>query len=261
MASAKDLQNSYINWLKKEIVFTDVENGYISLSTPFLDTNYDNIEIFAKFLSNSQILLTDFGETLFKLEDAGIKINKRSKNIYKIFEQVLQDFGITFNNDSSLSITTDVDLFPIAKNRLLQAIMRINDLLYLKDNKKQNSFNDLITKFFISNDILFTPSLEITGQNGTSSHFDFSLPAPAGKERLIKTVTRPNDINQAKIFNFDVRETSQVRREAKYSLVLNDIEKSFKNQMKINALTGLDSTEANVIGFKEIKDNPSLLSA
>ena len=107
MSQAESLKSSYIDWLKKELIFTDIEDGYISISTPFVDNNYDNIELFAKFVSESQIEVTDFGETLFNLEDNGLKITKQSKTIYRLFENTLNDFGIEYNcNTETLSITT-----------------------------------------------------------------------------------------------------------------------------------------------------------
>ncbi len=150
---------------KKELIFTDIEDGYISISTPFVDNNYDNIELFAKFVSESQIEVTDFGETLFNLEDNGLKITKQSKTIYRLFENTLNDFGIEYNcNTETLSITTDVRRFPTAKNRLLQAIMRINDLLYLIKENVNATFNDILSSFLIDNKILFSPNVEIVGK-------------------------------------------------------------------------------------------------
>ena len=203
MSQAESLKSSYIDWLKKELIFTDIEDGYISISTPFVDNNYDNIELFAKFVSESQIEVTDFGETLFNLEDNGLKITKQSKTIYRLFENTLNDFGIEYNcNTETLSITTDVRRFPTAKNRLLQAIMRINDLLYLiKEN-----------------------------------------------------------VNELKVFKFDVRETSNTR-DSKYVLLLNDSNTAIRDQMKMNALVGLDDNLAEVIGFEKIQNDPSLLVA
>ena len=261
MAQAEFLKNNYINWLKEKLVFTDVENGYVSISTPFIDSNYDNIELFARFISKDKIEITDFGETLFNLEESGLKINKRSKTIYRLFEGILNDFGIMYNKENqSLSITTDVQRFPTAKNRLLQAVMRVNDLLYLNKENVSSTFNDIMTDFLINNKILFSPNIEIVGQNGISSHFDFSIPLPEGKERLIKTAARPNDINQAKIFNFDVRETAN-SRDAKYVLLLNDSNNPIGGNMNTNALVGLDKHLAEVKGFEEIQKKPNLLAS
>lgn len=130
MAKANILENSYYNWLKKELDFKDISDGYISISTPFIDTNYDNISLFANFTDKNHVTVSDFGYTVFNLEELDININKRNKTVWSIFESTLNSFGVT-NDNGNLSITTTLDKFPIAKTRLLNAILRLNDLVYL----------------------------------------------------------------------------------------------------------------------------------
>lgn len=45
MGNATMLKEAYINWVKEEYDFTDVSNGYVAISTPFINSMYDNIEI------------------------------------------------------------------------------------------------------------------------------------------------------------------------------------------------------------------------
>ena len=130
MAKANILENSYYNWLKKELDFKDISDGYISISTPFIDTNYDNISLFANFTDKNHVTVSDFGYTVFNLEELDININKRNKTVWSIFESTLNSFGVT-NDNGNLSITTTLDKFLIAKTRLLNAILRLNDLVYL----------------------------------------------------------------------------------------------------------------------------------
>ena len=59
---------------------------------------------------------------------------------------------------------------------------------------------------------------------------------------------------------FDVRETSNTR-DSKYVLLLNDSNTAIRDQMKMNALVGLDDNLAEVIGFEKIQNDPSLLVA
>lgn len=47
----------------------------------------------------------------------------------------------------------------------------------------------------------------------------------------------------------------------KYVLLLNDSNTAIRDQMKMNALVGLDDNLAEVIGFEKIQNDPSLLVA
>lgn len=255
------LENQYYAWLKNDLVFSKLDDDYVSISTPFIDSNYDNINLYARFVGNSRdrIEVSDFGYTIYNLENAGINL-KRSKTSRKIFDQILVDFGVD-GSDDNLSITTSLDRFPIAKTRLLQAIMRINDLVYLNKENVKTAFNDLVAKFFDDNNVLYTPSIEISTPDGLASHFDFSIPNRRFGERLVKTASRPNDINAAKVFNFDVKVT-QDTRPAMFIFLADDAnhQSEINDSLVKTATNGLPAFTAQVMGFAEIGNQLELLS-
>ena len=61
MGNASLLENAYYKWLKKDLIFSDIENDYISISSPFVDTNIDNINLYAKYIDKNKIVVSDFG--------------------------------------------------------------------------------------------------------------------------------------------------------------------------------------------------------
>lgn len=259
MGKASLLENAYYKWLKKDLVFSDMKDDYVSISSPFVDTNFDNINLYAKFINNDNIEVSDFGYTIFNLEESGIHLDKRSKVAWRIYNTALTDFGITRVGDALL-IRTSLDKFPIAKNRLIQAIMRINDIAYLSKGNVKEAFNDIIERFLIKENVLYTPNVEIPNENGASSHFDFSVPSRSGVEKLIKTSARPNDPNYAKVFNYDVKATFPSRK-ANFIYLLNNVTHKTTIQQSIigTALKDLDPKIASVNGFEEIKKDNTLL--
>lgn len=260
MDNATTLNSLYIDWVKKDFEYTNLTKNYVSISTPFVDNNYDNINLYASFIDKNTVLVSDFGYTLYNLEEQGIELKPRFKTVWKIFNDIISAFGINYDN-SSLSIKVPLDKYPIAKSRLLQGIMRINDISYLSKNNVVDAFNDIISAFFKKNNILYTHSFEIPNSFGTSSYFDFSIPNTKNKERLVKTISRPGDINQAKIFNFDVKATKPIR-DSKYILLVNDSNKNpISGSLISNALHEIDTSTANVLGFNEVKkENKELVN-
>lgn len=106
MSNAEKLEQIYFKWLQQEYSFTDIDDNYISISTPFIDSNYDNIELFASILGD-QIILSDFGYTLFNLKAKGIDVTPVQKNKWRLLQQVLIDFGVKINPSTmTLSIET-----------------------------------------------------------------------------------------------------------------------------------------------------------
>lgn len=91
MNKAELLKNSYYNWLNEELTFTEQDN-YVEITTPFLDSVFDNICIYAKFAKENSVELSDFGQTLFNLEGQGISIQEKKKYgiVSKLYLMILE---------------------------------------------------------------------------------------------------------------------------------------------------------------------------
>lgn len=137
--------------------------------------------------------------------------------------------------------------------------MRINDIEYLSKSNTKKSFNDTISAYFTKQEIWATKSIDISNNDGIHSHFDFAIQNNDG-ERLVKTAARPNDINQAKIFNYDVNAVSPVRT-AKFFLLINDQQNAIDDAIAPAALASLNRSKTKVIGYREIlEDNKYLVN-
>lgn len=262
--NAKVLKDSYISWLTEEFVYTDLDKGFVSISTPFIDSDFDSISLYAQFLNNDVIKLTDMGYTIFNLESHGVDINRKFKTRFTILEQITNDFGINFDygKSNSLSLKTDLKNFAKAKNRLLQAIMRVNDLEYLSNNKVKTSFNEMVSQLLIDNDINFTPNIEIPVKGIVSPHFDFGIPNNKEGEHLIRTSARPYDINQAKVFNYDVHRVQTTERKVgRFTLLINDSVNgdNLKRDVHSTALSNLSPDLVQTTSFSEVVSNPKIL--
>ena len=69
--------SEYYNWLKDNTaVREDKGTGWFAISTPFAGLFNDNIEIFVKKVSGSEIILSDDGETISNLSFCPISTNQ-----------------------------------------------------------------------------------------------------------------------------------------------------------------------------------------
>lgn len=138
MTLADKLLTDYVNWYKKEAKFKDLSQNVIRIEVPFLDSFSDEIVMYAIKNKNNSITLTDDGWTLDNLKSNGVTIS-RSKNRKRIFTNRLNAFGIT-EKDGELTTTVEYKYFPTAKNRLLQAILAVNDMFMLSKNTTKSYF-------------------------------------------------------------------------------------------------------------------------
>lgn len=127
--NAQTLEDSYYKWLKQDLTFTDLEENIVVISTPVIDSEFGTINLYTEILGD-KIKVTDLGYTIFNLEASGEMITKHSRTKHTILTGVITTFGVQKQGDV-LSITTDIENFSIAQNRLLHAIMKINALACL----------------------------------------------------------------------------------------------------------------------------------
>lgn len=126
------LIDEYLKWLKQEIRFSPLSNGYYELVTPFLNSSNDYIQFYVKE-ENGHLFFTDDSWTLNTLEMSGIKLSdKRMSQI----EQIAAQFGVRLDK-SELTYKTSVKNFPLGKMQFTQAMLRIGDMYLTSQSKVQ----------------------------------------------------------------------------------------------------------------------------
>ncbi len=129
MLSNTDYKSTYLSWMDRNIQEIRVNDKTTRLVFPFLDFCNDHIEIsIADDLT--KVIVSDDGETIANLFLSGIEVNANGK--YKsILQEVTILYGVTITTDKELIISCSQTNFGNAINRLLQCIMKLNDILII----------------------------------------------------------------------------------------------------------------------------------
>ena len=165
MNKSNTLKKVYFDWLMKEYRFTDLDNHTVEISTPFLDNDFDHIILYAEFLNNGRVTLTDDGWTINNLKSHGVNLNGRTLHKNNILNTIVSSLGTELNNNE-LCITTSLEKFPLAKQRLLQTIMQVNDMIVLKDKNVKNIFYDEVEEILRKREVFFTSRTSFSGKEG-----------------------------------------------------------------------------------------------
>lgn len=137
MNQSSRYKNKYFKWLQNEYIYQDIEPNAIEIITPFLDNENDGIIIYAEFLENDSIRLTDDGWTIYQLNNYDTHIIGKNKIDIK---KIINSPDIIQDNDE-LAVITDKNNFPHAQRMLINAILEIETirrLRYLDVIKKEN---------------------------------------------------------------------------------------------------------------------------
>lgn len=163
MASIDKILVDYHRFLREKTVLKKTDSEWYEISTPFIGLFNDTLEIYVKRVGDS-IQLSDDGETLNRLELAGLSIS-RSPRRKEIFQRILNNYGVQCQN-SELQCKALIKQFPQKKLDLLSAMMEIGDLHQLASHKVASVFTDDVKSYLDENNIEYTREFTSIGSTG-----------------------------------------------------------------------------------------------
>lgn len=182
-SKTSNLLNEYFSWYEKKYTVKELQRAS-EIITPFVNHINDRIAIYVEYLPSGKIRISDDGVTIQELEMAGYKETPARK---KMFNDIKKSFGISQYEDV-LCVTADNSKeFPQKKHNMIQAILKVYDLLFVVSNNVKTLFTDDVYDFFYDNDFGGTEQPKLTGSSGILHHVNYSL----GKTR-----NRPNTVFQ-----------------------------------------------------------------
>lgn len=200
------LMSDYNAWLHANNNLREV-GDWVEITTPFIDRNNDQIQIFAK-RENGHFRLSDDGYTIRDLESSGCNLNTPKRQ--ELLNLTLNGFGIKQDRDE-LYVYAANDNFPLRKHNLVQAMLAVNDLFYLAEPVIRTLFYEHVVAWLDDNDVRYTPKAKFTGQSGYDHLFDFVVPKSRNApERIISAINRPNR-SHAESFLLSWTDTQKVR--------------------------------------------------
>ena len=181
--------DEYLKWLKQEIRFSPLSNGYYELVTPFLDSSNDYIQFYVKE-ENGHLFFTDDSWTLSTLEMSGIKLSdKRMSQI----EQIATQFGVRLDK-SELTYKTSVKNFALGKMQFTQAMLASKNVSFTGKSSYPHTFDYMWSR--------------------TKTH----------PERVCNVISTPNKANFTSSI-FSCSDTIGARRDSQCILIVNDEKK------------------------------------
>ncbi len=225
MDTEKWLDN-YALWLRKQYRVTHMDDRSDEISTPFVNTINDNIRFYVSELSNNRIKLDDDGETITNLSLMGIDMKSSQRQI--LLKSILKQFSVD-NLDGILSVSgTPLD-FPEMKQRLVSAILRVDDINIFKRQDINRLFFEELYKYLDENNFRGLPDYPVLGQTGNNYTFNYVIPADHKNNRPQRLIDFQNNINfdQIAVAAYKYGDIQKIAPQAmSFSVIYNDTEKT-----------------------------------
>ena len=122
----KNLVKDHHAWLKGKTKLRQLDNGWVEVTTPYLDRHCDYVQIYVK-QNGSGFLLTDGGDTLMDLAMTGCKLDSPKRQ--SLLQITLNGLRVKVDGNE-LQVQATSEEFPERKLDLVQAILALGKLPY-----------------------------------------------------------------------------------------------------------------------------------
>ena len=247
------VKEKYIKWLEQEISVNKI-GEYLEITSPFLDRYNDYLQVYAKLEADDEIILTDDAYIINNLQMSGVDINSNKRK--QVLESFLNKYNVKLEEDA-LVTKSGIEDFPQKILFLMQAMLNIDDMFMLSQNKVASIFLEDVTEFLDSRDIFYSKDVSFVGKSGFIYSYEYLLQRTKEKpERLCKVINNPNKQNfQNTIFMWnDTKETRD--NDSQLIVFLND-----ENKIDATVIEGFKNYNVNTIPWSERENHLELLRA
>lgn len=183
--------DSYIRWIKDNTTIKNSSN-WCEITTPFLDTQNDHIQLYVSKNWNNIILWDDWW-TLENLKMSWVTITGEKKE--NIFNTILNWFWVK-SKDDSLFVEANAWNIWQKKHYLLQAILAVNDMCIISRDNIISLFREEVERFFSSNELYPSKDIKMAGKTWFDHNIDFLFNQTKDRpERMIKVINKPKKDN------------------------------------------------------------------
>ena len=247
------VKEKYIKWLEQEISVNKI-GEYLEITSPFLDRYNDYLQVYAKLEADDEIILTDDAYIINNLQMSGVDINSNKRK--QVLESFLNKYNVKLEEDA-LVTKSGIEDFPQKILFLMQAMLNIDDMFMLSQNKVASIFLEDVTEFLDSRDIFYSKDVSFVGKSGFIYSYEYLLQRTKEKpERLCKVINNPNKQNfQNTIFMWnDTKETRD--NNSQLIVFLND-----ENKIDATVIEEFKNYNVNTIPWSEREKHLELLRA
>lgn len=249
----KQLLDNYISWLKEETTFSKIGDFY-EITTPFLDSSNDYIQIYVK-QEGDDLYFSDDSATINMLEMKGMNLSPQR---FAHLKNIINQYNVKLEG-TELTMKAPVQNFAQCKHMFIQTLLRVEDLLYTAKQKVASLFLEDVQEFFAEQDIYCTENVQFSGISGFSHTYDFLLQRNKRyPERLCQTINNPSKSAMENIL-FVWSDTKPARRaDSRLIVILNDT----GNTIGKGVEAGFRNYGVDVIkwGERNLSDNLLLLN-
>jgi hypothetical protein len=249
-----DILTAYLDGQKKLIEFEELDKNNCLVSLPRHFSAHTRVELTISRLSNDQFLLTDQGQTVSELKDAGVPVGpavlERLSALIRIWKVDLVGVNLVKtvrHRDLGIAIHE----FGEAAKTVGDAYLTARD--YETDRRVEESLKDQVRRTFQSEHYFYREQQNVPGKVETAGHkVDFYIPPNGSNGLALEVLSKPNKL-QAEAWGFRSRDMKDANKRLLVGFVYDETAKDLSRTI-LNSIADISLSETELIEFgKQLK--------
>jgi hypothetical protein len=251
MSIKADILNAYLNGQKQLIEFEELDRDNCVVSLPRHFSAHTRVELTVSRLSKNQFLLTDQGQTITELRDAGIPVGttmlERLKEIIRIWKIELVGVNLVRTcRHRELGIV--LHEFGEAAKTVGDAYLTARD--YETDRRVEEALKDQVRRTFQAEHYFYREQQSVPGKVETAGHkVDFYIPPNGSNGLALEVLSKPNKL-QAEAWGFRTRDMKDANQRLLVGFVYDETAKDLSRTI-LGSIADFALSPVDLLGLGE----------
>jgi hypothetical protein len=249
-----DILAAYLDAQKQLIEFEEIDKDNCLVSLPLHFSAHTRVELAITRLSKNQFALSDQGQTLSELKDAGVPVGKRLldriKDIIRIWKVEL--VGMTlFRPCKQRELGIALHEFGEAAKTVGDAYLSAHD--FETDRRVEESLKDQVRRTFQDERYFYREHQSVPGRVEQAGHkVDFYIPPNGSNGLALEVLSRPNKL-QAEAWGFRSHDMKEANQSLLVGFIYDETARDL-SRMILNSIADIALSSTELIEFgKQLK--------
>lgn len=251
MSISTEVLDAYINAQRELIQFEDVDKDNCVISLPLHYSAHTRVELAISRISKNQFLLTDQGQTLSELKNAGHPVGSR---LFDRIREIVRIWRIDLDGVTLVKMCRRKDLGN-ALHGLGEAAKTIGDAYLIPRDKEPNprveeSIKDDVRHAFQKEQYFYRERQTVPGRIENAGHMvDFYIPPNGSNGLALEILIHPNKLH-AEAWGFRARDMKDANRRLRVGFVYDQVASDL-NRTILGSIADIALSSSELVFFNE----------
>ena len=251
MSISTEVLDAYVNAQRDLIEFEEIDKDNCRMSLPLHYSAHTRVELAISRISKNQFLLTDEGQTLSELKNAGHPVGSR---LFDRIREIVRIWRIDLDGVSLVKMCRRKDLGK-ALHEIGEAAKTIGDAYLIPrdiepDPRVEESIKETVRRSFREERYSYREDQTVPGIIESAGHrVDFYIPPNGANGLALEVLIKPNKLH-AEAWGFRARDMKDADKRLKVGFVYDEVAKDLSRSI-LGSIADIALSSGELMFFNE----------